>query len=84
MMARRIEIGSQVVIREWGNKQRIEVVCGIERTTHPLEKYGVTVDSVDLDEYYILTMTSGKWRYSTQVLAMVKPNEMYENGKTSN
>lgn len=83
-MGRRIKIGSQVVIRDWGNKQRIEVVCGIEQTDHPNEKYGVEVDSVDLNDNYVLTMTSGHWRYSTQVLAMVKPNEMYENGKTGN
>lgn len=80
----RIKIGSQVLIVEWGNKQRIEVVCGIERTYEPNEKYGVEVDSVDLNDNYILTMTSGRWRYSTQVLALVSPNELYENGKTSN
>lgn len=80
----RIKIGSQVLIVEWGNKQRIEVVCGIERTYEPNEKYGVEVDSVDLNDNYILTMTNGRWRYSTQVLALVSPNELYENGKTSN
>jgi len=80
----RIKIGSKVVIREWGNKQRIEVVCGIERTYEPNEKYGEEVESVDLNDNYILTMTSGHWRYSTQVLGLVKPNEMYENGKAGN
>lgn len=80
-MMRRIKKGSQVLILDWGRKQRIEVVCGIERTDHPREKWGVEVDSVDLDDNYILTMTNGKWRYSTQVLAMVKPNELYENGQ---
>ena len=80
----RIKIGSQVLILDWGKKQRIEVVCGIERTDYPKQKYGVEVESVVLDDNYVLTMTNGHWRYSTQVLAMVKPNELYENGKTGN
>lgn len=80
-MMRRIKKGSQVLILDWGRKQRIEVVRAIERTDHPREKWGVEVDSVDLDDNYVLTMTNGKWRYSTQVLAMVKPNELYENGQ---
>jgi hypothetical protein len=74
MNTRTITIGSQVRFRgAWGrNPQKVATVLSIERTASPSDKYGVSVDSVDVDDTYILDLSDGHWCYSRQVDGVVE------------
>lgn len=69
MKTRTITVGSQVRFRgAWGrNPQKVATVLSIERTHSPSDKYGERVDSVDVDDTYVLDLSDGHWCYSHQV-----------------
>ena len=69
MNTRTITVGSQVRFRgAWGrNPQKVATVRSIERTDSPSDKYGERVDSVDVDDTYVLDLSDGHWCYSHQV-----------------
>ena len=74
MNTRTITVGSRVRFRgAWGrDPQKIATVLSIERTASPSDKYGVSVDSVDVDDTYILDLSDGHWCYSRQVDGVVE------------
>ena len=47
-------------------------VTRIEKTFGRREKYGVEVDSVSSDEYYVLDLDNGQFAYHTQVKYVVE------------
>lgn len=68
-----IQEGTKVLYRGGFGRdpQRVAIVTGIERTKFPREKYGDEVDSVTLDENYVLNLDNGHWCYSDQVDGVV-------------
>ena len=73
MNKRIIRKGTQVVYRGGfgADAPKIAVVTGVERTEYPREKYGDEVESVHLDDHYVLTLNNGHWCYSDQVDGVV-------------
>lgn len=69
MKTRTITVGARVQFRgAWGRApQKTATVLGIERTSSPSDKYGKSVESVDVDDTYILDLSDGHWCYSHQV-----------------
>ena len=70
-----VRLGTKVLYRGGfgSHPQKVAIVTGIERTKFPREKYGDEVESVRLDEQFVLNLNNGTWCYSDQVDGVV-PN----------
>lgn len=67
----KIKVGTCVLYNIHGDS-RVGRVTRIEKTFGRREKYGVEVDSVSSDEYYVLDLDNGQFAYHTQVKYVVE------------